>query len=236
MVRRERKEKENGAVTRKGCERDPGFSLARGWGRPFSRVLNIFMMAAGALAEPLENGEWVAGAEMGDEAGGGGGWIGMGWGGWMEEGGQAERSTRGGLRGPRGPRGEKLEKGRFKYQPPRGGPRVHYLYLASFFLSRTDAPPVRTFSLLSPPALPPSYHPSPFFAYAHTHTTRRESLRTERYVHRQTLTHTSIDPRPEKRRLRAVRRWRTPVRQCYVLIGRPLPTLLFFADQRTFLI
>lgn len=29
-------------------ERDPSFSLARGWGRPFSRVLNIFMMAAGA--------------------------------------------------------------------------------------------------------------------------------------------------------------------------------------------
>jgi len=38
------------------------------------------MMAAGALAEPLGNGEWVAGAEMGDEAGGG--WLdrdGMGW-------------------------------------------------------------------------------------------------------------------------------------------------------------
>lgn len=58
----------------------------------------------------------------------------MEWGGWMEEGGQAERSTRGGLRGLRGPRGEKLEKGRFKYQPPRGGPRVGCLYLASSLL------------------------------------------------------------------------------------------------------
>jgi len=40
------------------------------------------MMAAGALAEPLGNGEWVAGAEMGDEAGGREGWLdrdGMGW-------------------------------------------------------------------------------------------------------------------------------------------------------------
>lgn len=46
--RDEGKEKENGTVTREGCERDPSFSLARGWGRPFSRVLNIFMMAAGA--------------------------------------------------------------------------------------------------------------------------------------------------------------------------------------------
>lgn len=46
--RDEGKEKENGTVTREGCEREPSFSLARGWGRPFSRVLNIFMMAAGA--------------------------------------------------------------------------------------------------------------------------------------------------------------------------------------------
>lgn len=32
------------------------FSLVGGVGRPFSRVLNIFMMAAGALAEPVEGG------------------------------------------------------------------------------------------------------------------------------------------------------------------------------------
>lgn len=53
-------------------------------------------------------------------------WVARGWPGvgWMKEGGQAERSTRGGLRGrPGGARGEKLEKGRFKYQAPRGGPR-----------------------------------------------------------------------------------------------------------------
>ena len=37
--------------------RERSFSLAREWGRPFSRVLNIFMMAAGVLAEPLGNGE-----------------------------------------------------------------------------------------------------------------------------------------------------------------------------------
>lgn len=222
--------------TRKGCERDPSFSLARGWGRPFSRVLNIFMMAAGAGGAAWKwrvGGGCRDGGESGGTGGGGvRGWLDrMGWGGWMEEGGQAERSTRGGLRGPRGPRGEKLEKGRFKYQPPRGGPRACCLYLASFFLSRTGTSPARALSLTTL-ALPPSYHPSSFFAYAHT---QREP-RTERYVHRQTLTHTSIDPRPEKRRLRAVRRWRTPVRQCYVLIGRPLPTLLFFADRRTFLI
>lgn len=152
----------------------------------------------------------------------------------MEEGGQAERSTRGGLRGSRGPRGEKLEKGRFKYQPPRGGPRARCFYLASFFLSRSDAPLVRALSLITPRAttLLPSFVVLRLCTHTHTH----EKLRTERYVHRQTLTHTPIDPRPEKRRLRIVRRWRMPVRQCYVLIGRPLPTLLFFADWRTFFI
>lgn len=57
-------------------------------------------------------------------------WVARGWPGvgWMKEGGQAERSTRGGLRGrPGGARGEKLEKGRFKYQAPRGGPRSVFL-------------------------------------------------------------------------------------------------------------
>lgn len=148
----------------------------------------------------------------------------------MEEGGQAERSTRGGLRGPRGPRGEKLEKGRFKYQPPRGGPRARCLYLASFFFSRTDASPACALSFSGAPALPPSYHPLPFFAYAHTLRDPHRKICTQT----DTLTHTSIDPRPEKRRLRAVQRWRT-VRQCYVLIGRSLPTLLFFADRANFL-
>ncbi|KAL0133854.1 hypothetical protein PUN28_001066 [Cardiocondyla obscurior] len=73
----------------------------------------------------------------------------------MVEGGQAERSTRGGLRGPRGPRGEKLEKGRFKYQPPRGGPRACCLYLASFFFSRADTPRARILSFSAPPRCHP---------------------------------------------------------------------------------
>lgn len=118
------------------------------------------------------------------------GWLDrMGWGGWMEEGGQAERSTRGGLRGPRGPRGEKLEKGRFKYQPPRGGPRARCLYLASFFLSRTGTSLARALSLTTL-ALPPSYHPSSFFAYAHTHSESR--AQKDMYTDRRSRTHLSI--------------------------------------------
>lgn len=47
-----------------GCERDPSFSLARGWGRPFSRVLNIFMMAAGAGGAAWK---WRVGGGCSDE-------------------------------------------------------------------------------------------------------------------------------------------------------------------------
>lgn len=174
----------------------------------------------------------MAGVETGDRrAGDVRGWLDrMGWGGWMEEGGQAERSTRGGLRGPRGPRGEKLEKGRFKYQPPRGGPRARCLYLASFFLSRTDASLTRALSFSAPPRC----HPLATLCRSSLMHTHRGDPHRKICTQTDTLTHTSIDPRPEKRRLRAVRRWRT-VRQCYVLIGRPLPTLLFFADRANFL-
>lgn len=151
------------------------------------------MMAAGALAEPLGNGEsgWRVCRRRGRK-----GWL--GWGGWMEEGGQAERSTRGGLRGPRGPRGEKLEKGRFKYQPPRGGPRARCLYLAAFLPSRAPLP---TSSLRSLTRHPPRCHPlatlrrsSLMHTHIHAHTKREREreLRTERYVHRQTLTHTHL--------------------------------------------
>jgi len=146
-------------------------------------------MAAGALAEPLGNGEWVAGVETGGRrAGDVRGWLDrMGWGSWMEEGGQAERSTRGGLRGLRGLRGEKLEKGRFKYQPPRGGPRVRCLYLASFFLSRTDASLARVRSF----SAPPRSHPLITLRRSSLMHTHRET-RTERYVHRQTRSRTHL--------------------------------------------
>lgn len=175
------KKKENGTVTREGCERDPSFSLARGWGRPFSRVLNIFMMAAGA-----------GGAAWKWRVGGGCEGRGRGSGGWMEEGGQAERSTRG------GPRGEKLEKGRFKYQPPRGGPRARYLYLAIAFLL---APPPLRLALSHSRGAPAPPRATTLFttlrrsSLMHTHTqvdVHSESPRTERYVHRRRRSRTHI--------------------------------------------
>lgn len=150
------------------------------------------MMAAGALAEPLGNGEsgWRVCRRRGRK-----GWL--GWGGWMEEGGQAERSTRGGLRGPRGPRGEKLEKGRFKYQPPRGGPRARCLYLAAFLPSRAPLP---TSSLRSLTRHPPRCHPlatlrrsSLMHTHIHAHTKRereRESFaQKDMYTDRRSRTH-----------------------------------------------
>lgn len=137
--------------------------------------------------------------------------------------------------GPGAARGEKLEKGRFKYQAPRGGPLSRSLHPAvtrrfSLFPPSfvSFASPLLLFSpaFLPPPPPPstPHYHPPPFAVLRLC--TYTPVPRT--YIHRHV--HTSIDPRPEKRRLRAVRRRRTLLRQCYVLIGRPLPTLLSFLD------
>lgn len=80
--RKEGKEKERMDGIRKTCERDPSFSLARGWGRPFSRVLNIFMMAAGAGGAAWK---WRVGGgcrDGGANGGTGGGGRGGGWIGW----------------------------------------------------------------------------------------------------------------------------------------------------------
>lgn len=134
--------------------------------------------------------------------------------------------------GPGAARGEKLEKGRFKYQAPRGGPRslapsTPPLHAVSHsFHPLSSLSPLRFFSSLrpSPSPLAPHCHPPPFAVLRLC--TYTPVPRT--YIHRHV--HTSIDPRPEKRRLRAVRRRRTLLRQCYVLIGRPLPTLLSFLD------
>lgn len=121
-------------------------------------------------------------------------WVARGWLGvwWMKEGGQAERSTRGGLRGTRAARGEKLEKGRFKYQAPRGGPRslshslslpfsVALLTLSILFLSSLR---FFSFSLLSFP----HYHPPPFAVLrlcTHTAVSRT-------YIHRHVHSRTHV--------------------------------------------
>jgi hypothetical protein len=123
----------------------------------------------------------------------------MGWGGWMEEGGQAERSTRGGLRGSRGPRGEKLEKGRFKYQPPRGGPRARCFYLASFFPSRTDVSLARALSLVTPRATTLTILRRSSLMHTHARARARTHIHTESppaqkdmYTDRRSRTHLSI--------------------------------------------
>lgn len=131
--------------------------------------------------------------------------------------------------GPGAARGEKLEKGRFKYQAPRGGPRslapsasplhavshsFHHHPLSSLSASLRFFSSSGLLSFHPPPSPPPHYHPPPFAVLrlcTYTPVSRT-------YIHRHV--HTSIDPRPEKRRLRAVRRRRTLLRQRYVLIGR----------------
>lgn len=135
-------------------------------------------MAAGAGGAAWK---WRVGGGCRD---GGAGRQGASGGGWMEEGGQAERSTRGGLRGPRGLRGEKLEKGRFKYQPPRGGPRSRCLYLASFFFSRTDAPPAHALSFSAPPRAATLLPPFAVLRLC-THTERpaQKDMHTDRHAH-----------------------------------------------------
>lgn len=97
--------------------------------------------------------------------------------------------------GPGAARGEKLEKGRFKYQAPRGGPLSRSLHPAvtrrfSLFPPSfvSFASPLLLFSpaFLPPPPLPPpritTLHPLPFFAYAPTHRCRGP-IYTDTYTH-----------------------------------------------------